>query len=235
MLRSPECERKTTGRRAICAELIRENTNREDQPMRKIALAAAVIGLFVMPALAQAPPAGTPTRIRGTVDKLDGQILTVKSRDGQLVTIALAPNVGIAALVKKSVADIKAGDFIASTGIKGADGKIHAIEVRIFPESLRGAGEGQYPWDLKPDSVMTNATVGTITQSPQGNVVKVSYKGTESEYTIDPTTPVFANAPGDISLLTPGAAVFVIALKQEDGKLTSARLYAEKDGVKPPM
>jgi hypothetical protein len=64
--------------------------------------------------------------------------------------------------------------------------------VRIFPESLRGAGEGQYPWDLQPDSVMTNATVGTITQAPEGNVIKVSYKSTESEYTVDPTTPIFA-------------------------------------------
>jgi hypothetical protein len=209
--------------------------NREDQPMRKIALAAAVIGLFVVPALAQTPPAGTPTRIRGTVDGLDGQTLKVKSRDGQALTIALAPNVAVSTLVKKSVADIKAGDFIASTGMKGTDGKIHAVEVRIFPENLRGVGEGQYPWDLQPDSIMTNATVGTITQSPQGNVVKVSYKGTESEYTIDPATPVFANAPGDTSLLKPGAAVFVIALKQEDGKLTSGRLFAEKDGVKPPM
>src|SRR5215468_3638668 len=113
--------------------------------------------------------------------------------------------------------------------------KLHAIEVRIFPESLRGAGEGQYPWDLKPDSVMTNATVGTITQAPQGNVIKVSYKGTESEYTVDPTTPIFANAPGDRSLLVPGAAVFVIASKHDNGKLTSARLYVEKDGIKPPM
>ena len=107
--------------------------------------------------------------------------------------------------------------------------------MRIFPESLRGVGEGQYPWDLKPDSVMTNATVGTITQAPQGNVIKVSYKGAESEYTVDPTTPIFANAAGDRSLLVPGAAVFVIASKHDDGKLTSARLYVEKDGVKPPM
>jgi hypothetical protein len=203
--------------------------------MRNIALAAAMIGLLVTPAFAQAPPAGTPTRIRGTVDKLDGKNLTVKSRDGQVVTIALADNVGVAYLVKKSVADIKPGDFVASTGIKGTDGKLHAIEVRIFPEALRGAGEGQYPWDLKPDSVMTNATVGTITQSPQGNVVKVTYKGTESEYTIDPTTPIFTNANGDLSLLKPGIAVFVIALKSADGKLTSARLFAEKDGIKPPM
>ena len=203
--------------------------------MRKIALAAAFVGLFVAPALAQAPPAGTPTRVRGTVDKLDGENLTVKSRDGQVLTIALAPNVIVSTLVKKTMADVKTGDFLASTGIKGTDGKIHAIEVRIFPESLRGVGEGQYPWDLKPDSIMTNATAGTITQSPQGNVVKVTYKGTESEYVIDPTTPIYATAAGDTSLLKPGAAVFVIALKQADGKLTSARLYAEKDGIKPPM
>src|ERR1700693_2265538 len=121
--------------------------------MRKIALAAAMIGLLVMPAFAQAPPAGTPTRIRGTVDKLDGHNLTVKSRDGQALTIALAENVSVITLVKKTVADIKAGDYVASTGIKGTDGKLHAIEVRIFPEAARGVGDGQYPWDLKPDSI----------------------------------------------------------------------------------
>ena len=203
--------------------------------MRKIALAAAVIGLFVAPALAQAPPAGTPTRIRGTVDKLDGQELTVKSRDGQMLTITLAPNVSVLTLVKKSVADIKAGDYVASTGVKGADGKIHAVEVRIFPESARGTGEGQFPWDLMPDSVMTNATVVKVDQAPQGPVLHVTFKGTESEYTVGPEVPVLANGPGDIGLLKPGVAVFVIALKQEDGKLTSSRLYAEKDGIKPPM
>ena len=195
----------------------------------KLLLAGALIALLILPAGAQQAPQGTPTRIRGTVEKLDGQALTVKSREGQ------TDNVAVAYLVKKNVGDIKPGDYIASTGIKGTDGKLHAIEVRIFPESLRGVGEGQYPWDLKPDSVMTNATVGTITQAPQGNVIKVSYKGTESEYTVDPTTPIFANAAGDRSLLVPGAAVFVIALKHDDGKLTSARLYVEKDGIKPPM
>lgn len=203
--------------------------------MRKIALAAAVIGLFVMPAFAQAPPAGTPTRIRGTVDKLDGKNLTVKSRDGQALTIALADNAAVVTLVKKTVADIKAGDYVASTGIKGTDGKLHAIEVRIFPEAARGTGEGQFPWDLKPDSIMTNATVGKVDQAPQGPVLHVTFKGQESEYIVGPDVPVLANGPGDLSLLKPGVAVFVIALKHEDGKLTSARLYAEKDGVKPPM
>jgi hypothetical protein len=203
--------------------------------MTKLLLAGALIALVILPAGAQQAPQGAPTRIRGTIDKLNGQDLTVQSREGQTVSIALADNVAVAYLVKKNIGDIKPGDYIASTGIKGTDGKLHAVEVRIFPESLRGAGEGQYPWDLKPDSVMTNATVGTITQAPQGNVVKVSYKGTESEYTIDPTTPIFANATGDRSLLAPGAAVFVIASKHDDGKLTSARLYVEKDGIKPPM
>ena len=135
----------------------------------KLLLAGALIALLILPAGAQQAPQGTPTRIRGTVEKLDGQALTVKSREGQTVTIALADDVAVAYLVKRNVGDIKPGDYIASTGIKGTDGKLHAIEVRIFPESLRGVGEGQYPWDLQPDSVMTNATVGTITQAPQGS------------------------------------------------------------------
>ena len=103
--------------------------------------------------------------------------------------------------------------------------------MRIFPESPRGAGEMGSQARFSDDQ----ATVGTITQAPQGNVIKVSYKGTESEYMVDPTTPIFANATGDRSLLVPGAAVFVIASKHDDGKLTSTRLYVEKDGIKPPM
>jgi len=202
--------------------------------MRKIAI-AALIALAVGPALAQTPPAGTPTRIRGTVDKLDGENLMVNSWDGQSLTVGLTADVAVINLVKKSVADIKAGDYVASTGVKGTDGKIHAVEVRIFPEAARGTGEGQFPWDLMPDSIMANATVGKVDQAPQGPVLHVTCKGTESEFTVGPDVPVLANGPGDISLLKPGVAVFVIALKQEDGKLTSARLYAEKDGIKPPM
>jgi hypothetical protein len=202
--------------------------------MRKFALATALIGLFAMPVLAQAPPAGTPTRIRGTVETLDGHNLMVKSRDGQVLTIALAANTTVATLVKKTLADIKPGDFVASTGIKGKDGKIHAIEARILPKATPDGGR-QFAWDLGTDSVMTNATVGTVTKAPEGAVLHVTFKGGESEYSIGPEVPILANAPGDMSLVKPGIAVFVIAVKHEDGKLTSARLYAEKDGVKPPM
>lgn len=151
------------------------------------------------------------------------------------MTIALAPNFAVAALVKKSMSDVKQGDFVASTGVKGTDGKLHAIEVRIFPEALRGVGEGQYPWDLKPDSTMTNATVAGIAGAGGGQTLKVSYKGSESEYVVDADCPVFGYTQGDASLLKPGAAVFVIALKKPDGSLSAARITAEKDGIKPPM
>src|SRR5271169_3885990 len=202
--------------------------------MRRMAIAAVLVTLFAIPVLAQNPPQGTPTRVRGVVDKLDGQTLSVKSRGGDVVTIALAPDVAIETLVKKTVADIKAGDFVASTGVKGKDGKIQAIEVRIFPQATPDGGR-QFAWDLGPDSVMTNATVGTVTKASEGTVLHVTFTGGESEYSIGPDVPVLANAPGDISLLKPGAVVFVIALKKPDGSLTSARLYAEKDGIKPPM
>jgi hypothetical protein len=187
--------------------------------MRLLSLfAVAMAGLIAVPALAQtpSPPDGTPARVRGTVETLDGHNLTVKSRDGQSLSISLAPDVDIITLVKKSLADIKPGDFVASTGVKDKDGKIHAIEARIFPKATPDGGR-QFAWDLMPDSVMTNATVG------------------ESEYSIGPDVPILANAPGDMSLLKPGAVVFVIALKKPDGTMTAARLYAEKDGIKPPM
>ena len=203
--------------------------------MGRIAIAAAVISLFTLPALAQTPaPDGTSIRIRGTVDKLDGQSLTVKSRDGQSLSVALAPNVEVLSLIKKSLADIKPGDFVASVGIKDKDGKINAVEARILPKAAPDGGR-QYAWDLMPDSVMTNATVGTVTKAAQGAVLHVTFTGGESEYSIGPEVPILAGVPGDMSLLKPGAAVYVIALKKADGTVTSARLYAEKDGVKPMM
>ena len=209
--------------------------------MRRLTLLiVALVGLVALPVWAQTPPAqppaaqGTPTRIRGTVDKLDGNTLTVKTKDGQTTSVALADNVVVQYLVKKSLADIKTGDFLASTGIKDKDGKIHAVEVRIFPKATPDGGR-QFAWDLTPDSVMTNATVGTVTQTPNGQLVHVTFNGGESEYTIGTDVPILAPADGDKSLLVPGGAVFVIALKHDDGSLTSGRIYAEKDGIKPPM
>jgi len=201
----------------------------------KLLLAGALIALFAVLAGAQQASQGTPTRIRGTVENLDGQALTVKSREGQQVTVTLAPNVTIGYLVKKSLADIKAGDFVASTSTKGTDGQNHSVELRIFPEAMRGVGEGQYAWDLVPESLMTNATVTGVTGAPQGQTLKVTYKDGESELVVGPDTPIFGYGSGDTSLLKPGAAVFIVAFKKDDGTLSAGRLTAEKDGIKPPM
>jgi hypothetical protein len=203
--------------------------------MKRAALALTLVALLVGPALAQTPAASTPTRLRGTVEKLDDHKLAVKTREGSVVTVALEPNYSVAALVKKSISDIKPGDYVASTGIKGSDGKLHAIEVRIFPESMRGSNEGQFAWDLQPDTMMTNATVSGIASAAGGQTLKVKYKGSESEYIVGPDTPVLTYAPGDPSLLKPGGAVFLVANKHPDGTLTASRITAEKAGVKPPM
>ena len=203
--------------------------------MTKSLFAGALIALLAVPAAAQNPPEGTPTRIRGTVEKLDSQTLTVKSREGPQLTIALAPNFTVSYLVKKTLGDVKAGDYVATTSMKGTDGKNHAVELRIFPEALRGTAEGQFAWDLMPDSLMTNATVSGVTRAPQGQTLKVNYKGNESEIVVGTDTPVFGYGSGDASLLKPGAAIFMVALKKPDGGLSAARVTAEKDGIKPPM
>jgi hypothetical protein len=203
--------------------------------MRWTYIAAVFIAFLAAPALAQTPPAGTTMRVAGTVDKLDGNNLTVNMKDSPAVTVVLADNAAVFGVEKRSIADIKPGDYLASGGVKGTDGKIHAVEVRIFPETLRGTGEGQRPWDVKPDGVMTNATVGTVSQSPAGGVIHVKYKEGESEYTVGPEVPILAYVADDRSLLKPGAAIFIVAQKKPDGTLTTGRVTAEKNGVKPPM
>ena len=203
--------------------------------MRPTYIAALFIAFLAVPALAQTPAGGTRQRVVGTVDRLDGNNLMVKSNDGQPVTVVLNDNAAVFGVEKRTIADIKPGDYLASGGVKGTDGKIHAVEVRIFPETLRGTGEGQRPWDVKPDGVMTNATVGNVTQSTQGGVVHVTYKDGQSEFTVGPEVPVLAYVAGDRDLLKPGSAVVTVAQKKSDDTLTTGRVTAEKNGVKPPM
>jgi hypothetical protein len=193
-----------------------------------------LIALIAVPALAQNPPQGTPVRVRGTVDKLDGKNLIVTAKDGHAQIVVLADDARVIALVKKTIADFKPGDAVASTGVKDKDGKLRAIEVRILPQPFADGGR-QYAWDLSPDSVMTNATIGTITKTPDGAVFHVTFKDGESDYTIGPDTAVLGNGPADLSALTPGVAVVAFATKSDDGKIASRVVFVEKDGIKPPM
>src|ERR1700730_14981927 len=196
---------------------------------------AAFAALAAASSAAQTPPETTPMRVVGTVGKLDGRKLTVNPREGAPVTIALSADAAVYGVEKRSLADVKPGDFLASGGVRGTDGKIHAVEVRIFPAALRGTGEGQRPWDVKPDGVMTNATVGNVSQSPEGGVIHVTYKDGQSEFTVGPEVPVLAYVAGDRGLLKPGAAVLTVAQKKPDGTLTTGRVTVEKNGVKPLM
>jgi len=203
--------------------------------MIRIALSLVLIVLLVAPSLAQTPPTAVPSRVRGTVEKLDGQTLAIKMREGPVATIALAPNFTVNGVVKKELSDIKEGDYVGVASLKGTDGKLHALEVLIFPEAMRGTGEGHFPWDLQPDSLMTNAAVAGIASAPTGRTLKLAHKGQETEIVVGPEAPIVTFQPADASLLKPGAAVFLTAQKQPDGTLTAARVTAEKDGVKPPM
>jgi hypothetical protein len=202
--------------------------------MFRVLVAASLVLLMAGGALAQAPQS-PPTRVRGTVESLDGQTLVVKSREGPLVTIALAPNFAVRSVLAKTLADIKAGDYVASTSVRDREGKLRALELHIFSDAQRGQSEGQFPWDLVPDSIMTNAFVTGIAAAPQGGVMKVRFKDGEAEVIVPSDTPVVAYGAGDASLLKKGATVFVIARPDADGKLSAPAVTAEKDGVKPPM
>jgi hypothetical protein len=204
--------------------------------MKNLALLLVAIGaLIALPAVAQAPGAAERVRVAGTVAKLDGDRLTVNVGGGGTQTVTLSADAQIYGVEKRRFSDIKPGDFVASGGVRGTDGQIHAVELRIFPESMRGAGEGQRPWDVRPEGVMTNATVGTVSQTTGGGIVHVTYKGGQSEYVVGPDVPVLAYVLADRALLKTGAAVVTIAVKQQDGSLLTNRVIAEKDGVKPPM
>lgn len=204
--------------------------------MRPISLiVGAVCALLAVPALAQAPE-GTPVNIRGKVEKLDGQTLLVKSRDGQELQVTLAPGFGVLGIVKAKFADIKQGDFIGVAAAPQKDGKLHAQEVLIFPEAARGTGEGSYPWDLRgKGDTMTNATVSGIVGEAHAHVVHLTYKGGEQTITVSSRTPVVTFKPGDPGLLKPGTTIFMRATKKPDGSIVAARAIAEQNGVKPPM
>lgn len=195
-----------------------------------LAAAAALIAFGAAAQTAQ------PSRVRGTIEKIEGQNLAVKAREGNTVDIKLADNVAVTGVVKAKLADIAVGNFVGIAALPQKDGSLKAIEVLIFPDSARGSGEGHYPWDLLPESTMTNATVADTVSSVNGRVLKLAYKDGEKSILVPAEAPIVTFAPADKSLLKPGAHVFIPATtKQPDGTLTAARVLVGKDGLTPPM
>ena len=189
---------------------------------------------FASVALAQTP-AVKPSRIRGEVVSLNGDVLQVHRRSGDTVSINVAPTVGISAVKAMQLADIKPGSFIGTAATTGTDGKLTATEVVVFPESARGTGEGHYAWDLGPNSSMTNANVDTVVEGTSGRDLKLSYKGGNNVVTVPQNVPIVTFAPAARTDLTPGKKVFVVATPAAQGTFVAQRVVVEKDGVAPPM
>jgi hypothetical protein len=200
-------------------------------------LGAAALALVLAGTAALAQPA--PVRVRGEIEKIDGNTLTVKARDGSSLTIVMADNVRVMAFVKASLADIKPNAYIGVTAMPQADGSQRAIAIHIFPEQMRGAAEGHRPWDLRPGSTMTNAAVETTAGSVEGQVLTVKYKQgdkTDEKKVIVPAdATIVAYAPGEKSELKPGAQIIIFgAQKQADGTLQTQAVNVGR-GLAPPM
>ena len=208
--------------------------------MRAYRPSSALLRGLVLPALIAltgSALADTPQRVRGTVASVEGNILTVKPKDGASIAIRLADGWGASGVIAAKLSDIKAGDFVGVASIpdkSDAEG-LDALELVIFPEAMRGTGEGHYAWDLQPGSMMTNATVATKVSGVKGETLTLSYKGGERKITVPPGTPVVTFAPATTADVKPGTAVFVPAQKKDDGSLAASRVLVGKDGTVPPM
>jgi hypothetical protein len=195
---------------------------------RIASIAALLTFLIAFPVSAQ-----QTIRIRGTIERLDGNVLSVKSREGADLTVALADNVQVVGVVKASLAEIKEGFFIGSAAMPQADGSQKALEVHIFPESMRGTGEGHRPYTI-PNSTMTNGTVGAAVTGVDGASVTLKYKDGEKKILVGPDVPVIRYEIGDKSDLKPGAAFTILsAVKKPDGTLETARVNVGRDGAVP--
>jgi len=183
-------------------------------------------------AVAQNAP---PTRIRGTIAALDGQTLSINTREGSKVDVLLSDPLTVSTVKKVDLADIKPGTYVGIATRTAANGELQALEVLVFPEAMRGAGEGHYAWDLEPGSMMTNGTVTGAVQATSGRELSMSFKGDTNKIIVPPSVPIVTFAPAERSDLKPGAPVMFGATKNTEGKLAASRVTVGKDGVAPPM
>ena len=195
---------------------------------------ALLIAAVSAAAIAQAP-ANPPVRIRGTVERIDRTNLTVKTNDGKSMNVKLADNFAVMGIAKASLSEVASGKFIGTTTVGERDGALVALEVHIFPENMRGTGEGHYDWDLRPSSKMTNANVAEVKSMGKDRVLTVQYKGGEKKVLVSEKTAIVSFTPADRSELQPGAKVFLVAQRQPDGGLTAARVNVGLHGQVPPM
>jgi hypothetical protein len=182
---------------------------------------------------AQQPPT---VRIRGTIESVDGSMLSIKSREGTDMKVRVTDNVVVVGIAKSSLADIKPNSYIGVSAMPEPDGTQKALAIHIFPEAQRGTGEGFRAWDLRPNSTMTNATVAETVAGTDGQNIMVKYKDGEKKVVVPPGTPIVAFVTGDKSELKAGAKIIIFgAVKKDDGSLEAGRVGVGIDGITPPM
>ncbi|MBY0380933.1 MAG: hypothetical protein K2W78_03300 [Xanthobacteraceae bacterium] len=203
-------------------------------PRLLTALCAVIVSVaFASDALAQQPPISN--RVRGEILSVNGDILIVKSRDGTNVTMKMAPKATLAGLTKILLSDIKDGAYIGVTSVPATDGLQKATEVHVFPESMRGAGEGSRPWDTQPQSSMTNGGLDKMVENNDGSTLTVKYKGGEKKILVTPETKLVTFVPAEKSDLKPGAQLIAFTDRTADGALEASRITVGIDGLTPPM
>jgi len=203
--------------------------------MRTIRLIAGLLTAAVLSLSFTASAQTTPVRLRGTITAIDGKTVTIAVRDGTTANVKLADTWTVALVVPASMSDIKQGTFVGIASV-GTDADRSALEVLVFPDALKGTGEGHYDWDLQPKSMMTNATVATVASANDGQSLKLDYKGGGTQtIKVKPCTPIVTFAPGQREDAKVGAKVFVGAQKAADGSMTAGRINVGKDGMMPPM
>lgn len=198
--------------------------------LRTLAASSFAIVCFALPASAQ-----DTVRVRGTVERIDGPVYVIKSRDGSEVKLTtVADNPLFVAIVPAKMSDIKPGMYVGSAGMMQEDGTQKAIEVHIFPESMRGTGDGHYDWDLLPKSKMTNGSVEQAVTGVDGPLLSVKYKDGEKKLVVTPQTVVVTYEIGKREEIVPGTKIFVAAAKkQADGTLQTPRITYGRNGEGP--
>ena len=196
----------------------------------QIALVSTIFAIIGTGADAQ-----TQMRVRGTITAIDGDLLSVKSREGKDLKIALAPNAAHSYMKKLGLADVKPGTALGTSAVSGPDGKIVALELHLFPAGRPVPNEGHRPWDLEPNSTMTNGMVTAMVEAGNGRELTLSYKDGAQRVVVPANIPIVASQEGDRTLLVVGEYALIQATVGVDGKMTATRLQVTKDGVRPPQ
>jgi hypothetical protein len=195
----------------------------------RMVLAAAAVAA-ALPAMAQS----VSEHVRGKITSLTGDVLVVQPSQGPAVSVKLGPDWAVVVMKPVDVASIQPGSFIGTTEFEKPDGTGESVEVHVFPPGVK-MGEGHYPWDLAPHSMMTNGTVGTVTATPKGRMLEVTYPTGTRRILVPPNVPVVTTVPGDKALAVAGVSVFIPAQKLADGSLSANRVLVGTDGAAPPM